>query len=88
MHLLYEDAAPEKKVEDAPEKKAEDAPEKKAEDAPEKKAEDAPEKKAEDAADVEMKGMDVVAGIDHRMAMFAFEQQGVGVPLCHWATSC
>ena len=64
MHLLYEDAAPEKKVEDAP------------------------EKKAEDAADVEMKGMDVVAGIDHRMAMFAFEQQGVGVPLCHRATSC
>ena len=64
MHLLYEDAAPEKKVEDVP------------------------EKKAEDAADVEMKGMDVVAGIDHRMAMFAFEQQGVGVPLCHRATSC
>ena len=72
MHLLYEDAAPEKKVEDAPEKKAEDAP----------------EKKAEDAADVEMKGMDVVAGIDHRMVMFAFKQQGVGVPLCHRATSC
>ena len=64
MYLLYEDAAPEKKVEDAP------------------------EKKAEDAADVEMKGMDVVAGIDHRMVMFAFEQQGVGVPLCHQVTSC
>ena len=64
MHLLYEDAAPEKKVEDVP------------------------EKKAEDAADVEMKGMDVVAGIDHWMAMFAFEQQGVGVLLCHRVTSC
>ena len=49
--------------------------------APEKKVEDAPEKKAEDAADVEMKGMDVVAGVDHWMVMFAFEQQGVGVLL-------
>ena len=64
MHLLYEDAAPEKKVEDVP------------------------EKKAEDAAGVEMNGMDVVTGIDHQMAMFAFEQQGVGVPLCHRVTSC
>ena len=54
----------------------------------EKKVEDAPEKKAEDAADVEMKGMDVVAGVDHWMVMFAFEQQGIGVLLCHWATSC
>ena len=64
MHLLYGDAAPEKKVVDAP------------------------EKKAEDAADVEMKGMDVVAGIDHWIVMFAFKQQGVGVLLCHQATSC
>ena len=64
MDLLYEDAAPEKKVEDVP------------------------EKKAEDAADVEMKGMDVVTGIDHQMAMFAFKQQGIGVPLYHWVTSC